>query len=180
MDIDTADLSGIEALTLQGDLAGDNLGFSVSAAGDVNNDGYADLIVGAPYAAPDGRSDAGLVILGKASGFATVDLASFVSGNSTGYIIWGAAESFSLFDGWGNSVSAAGDVNNDGYADVIVGAYGGPQFWCYRRLLADILKKVLDAQIAPLSQERNLRVKNCFWNPKKDILRVFSINIHAI
>ncbi len=37
----------------------DNSGWSVSSAGDVNNDGYDDLIVGAPYAAPSSRSYAG-------------------------------------------------------------------------------------------------------------------------
>ncbi|KAJ1400529.1 hypothetical protein B484DRAFT_424673 [Ochromonadaceae sp. CCMP2298] len=46
-DIDTADLSGFEALTLQGAAANDQFGTSISAAGDLNNDGYADLIVGA-------------------------------------------------------------------------------------------------------------------------------------
>ncbi|KAJ1424283.1 hypothetical protein B484DRAFT_464829, partial [Ochromonadaceae sp. CCMP2298] len=93
MDIDTADLSGIEALILQGAAGEDNLGNSVSAAGDVNNDGYADLIVGAPNAGLSGRTAPGAayVFLGTAAGFATMDLASFSSGNSTGFIIQGAA-----------------------------------------------------------------------------------------
>ncbi|KAJ1395040.1 hypothetical protein B484DRAFT_439052, partial [Ochromonadaceae sp. CCMP2298] len=120
VDIDTADLSGFEALTLQGAASGDFLGHSVSAAGDVNGDGFADVIVGAYLADPNGRSMAGVayVILGTDTGFATVDLASFVSGDSTGFIIWGAATRYFL----GYSVSGAGDVNSDGFADVIVGA----------------------------------------------------------
>jgi hypothetical protein len=78
------------------------------------------VIVGATGADPNGRSGAGAayVIFGKASGFADVDLASFTSGNSTGFVIKGAAAGDQL----GNSVSGAGDVNGDGYADVIVGA----------------------------------------------------------
>jgi hypothetical protein len=55
----------------------------------VNGDGYADVIIGAPYAAPNGRDGAGAVyvLFGKKSGFATVDLATFNSSDSAGYII---------------------------------------------------------------------------------------------
>jgi hypothetical protein len=101
--------------------SGDSLGRSVSGAGDVNNDGYADVIIGAPTATRNGRDSAGMVyvIFGKASGFATLDLAEFISSDSTGYIINGAGP---YGDTFGLSVSGAGDVNGDGFADVIVGA----------------------------------------------------------
>ncbi len=86
--------------------AGVNLGMSVSSAGDVNNDGYDDVIVGAPaYGSNTGRA---YVYKGSATG-----VSSTVSTTLTG-------ESASYF---GYSVSGAGDVNNDGYDDVIVGAY---------------------------------------------------------
>jgi len=91
---------------IKGDNASDNLGYSVAGAGDVNNDGYDDLIVGAPY------DDNG----GLNNGMARV--VSGVNG-TTLYSFNGAADDDRL--GW--SVSGAGDVNNDGYADVIAGAF---------------------------------------------------------
>ncbi|KAJ1411206.1 hypothetical protein B484DRAFT_402693, partial [Ochromonadaceae sp. CCMP2298] len=108
-------VSGSKGFIIQGAAAGDYLGVSVSGAGDVNGDGYADVIVGAILASPNGRSQSGAayVIFGKASGFATVDLATFVSSDSTGFIIQGALAG----DFLGYSVRAAGDVNKDGYAD---------------------------------------------------------------
>ena len=55
-------------------MADDHAGCSVSSAGDVNGDGFDDLIVGARHG-DDGGSDAGeaYVVFGKASGFGTVD-----------------------------------------------------------------------------------------------------------
>jgi hypothetical protein len=121
-DIDLAalDRNGISALTVQGAEASDNLGSSVSTAGDVNGDGYADVIVGALYADPNDRLNAGAayVFFGYSNGSATLDTLNFMSGNSTGFIIQGAVAGDIL----GNSVSGAGDVNGDGFDDVIVGA----------------------------------------------------------
>ena len=84
---------GSQGFVLQGERAGDYLGNSVASAGDVNGDGFADLIVGARLAdgPADGRSDAGgsYVIFGKSGGFdATVDLASITSGDgSQGFVL---------------------------------------------------------------------------------------------
>ena len=85
--------------TFNGD-SGDELGFSVSGAGDVNGDGFADLIVGAP---------------GDGNGSARVY--SGIDGNVL-YTFDGDGEG----DFFGGSVSGAGDVNGDGFADLIVGA----------------------------------------------------------
>jgi len=62
---------GVNAFYLHGAAAGDQTGFSVASAGDVNGDGYVDLIVSAPTADPSGRTDAGVsyVVFGKLSGF---------------------------------------------------------------------------------------------------------------
>jgi hypothetical protein len=55
-------------------VANDRSGYSVSSAGDVNGDGLDDLIVGATYADPSGKSNAGksYVVFGKADGSARV------------------------------------------------------------------------------------------------------------
>ena len=116
--INLSALDGTNGFTLAGAAAGDNSGFSVSAAGDVNGDGFADLIVGAHAADPNGASSgAGYVVFGKVSGFASsIDLSTL--NGSNGFRLAGvAANDFS-----GRSVSAAGDVNGDGVGDLIIGA----------------------------------------------------------
>jgi len=89
-------------------------GFSVSGAGDVNGDGYADVIVGARfYESGQPAEGAAFVFLGSASGIASGNPATASA----------RLESNQLFAELGWSVAGAGDVNGDGYADVIVGAY---------------------------------------------------------
>lgn len=90
-------------------------GHSVSSAGDVNGDGLADLIVGAPNR--ENGTGASYVVYGKTSG-STIDLSEVALGHG-GFLIKGADSQ----DQSGVSVSAAGDVNGDGLADLIVGAY---------------------------------------------------------
>ncbi len=118
--VDLAALTGAQGFIIQGDAADDRAGWSVSSAGDVNGDGFDDLIVGAPFG-NDGGYDAGeaYVVFGKGSGFGTVDLASLTA--TQGIIIQGDA----AFDRAGFSVSSAGDVNGDGFDDLIVGARYG-------------------------------------------------------
>jgi FG-GAP repeat/RTX calcium-binding nonapeptide repeat (4 copies) len=117
--VDLSSLDGSNGFQINGEAAGDRSGFSADSAGDINGDGYADLIVGAYGADPNGNfTGASYVVFGKASGFgATLELSS-LNGNN-GFEIDGSATS--AFSGW--SVALAGDVNGDGFDDVIVGAY---------------------------------------------------------
>jgi hypothetical protein len=111
-------LNGSNGFRIDGVAAGDGAGEAVSAAGDVNGDGYADLLVGAADADPNGSgAGSSYVVFGKASGFAaSFGLASLDGSN--GLRLDGVAAA----DGSGRAVSAAGDVNGDGYDDVLVGA----------------------------------------------------------
>jgi hypothetical protein len=101
-----------------GQAINDTAGYAVASAGDVNGDGLADLIVGAPSSDPAAGTDAGrsYVVFGKASTPA-VDLAAVAAGDG-GFVINGQAGG----DGSGYSVASAGDLNGDGLADLIVGA----------------------------------------------------------
>ena len=119
--IDLSLLDGGNGFTLNGIDAGDTSGIAVSSAGDVNGDGYDDLIIGANGADPNG-ADSGetYVVYGGAAAPGTdgaLDLSMLDGGN--GFTLTGVGAE----DRSGRSVSAAGDVNGDGYGDLIIGAF---------------------------------------------------------
>ena len=127
--VDLSTLDGSNGFRLDGEAEGDGAGRSVSSAGDINGDGYDDLIIGAPIAAPNGLNRAGstYIVFGKASGFAaTMDLSTLDGSN--GFQIDGLAE----WDHTGRSVSSAGDINGDGYDDLIIGAPNAEPNGLYR------------------------------------------------
>ncbi len=108
---------GEQGLIISGINNNDKSGQSVANAGDVNGDGYDDLIVGAPESNINGISSGqAYVIFGSAD---TSDIAlTQISTNQAGFVINGAAAG----DFTGYSVSTAGDVNGDGLSDLIIGA----------------------------------------------------------
>ena len=86
--------------------AGDGLGKSVSGAGDLNGDGFDDVIVGAPESSSGGGWYSGSVY-------------AYSGKDGTQLFQWNGGQ---LSERFGSSVSAAGDVNGDGFDDVIVGS----------------------------------------------------------
>ena len=103
--------------------ADDFSGLDVSSAGDINGDGFDDMVIGAPathfYGNPTVRPGETYVVFGKAGGFTDVDLANLAQ--SDGFKITGEDAN----DAAGASVASAGDVNGDGFGDIIVGAHWG-------------------------------------------------------
>jgi hypothetical protein len=113
--IDLAALDGSNGFTISGAVS------DASSAGDINGDGYDDLIISNSIASPNGQVAAGesYVIFGKASGFdPNFDLGTL--NGSNGFVINGINRS----DGSGGSISSAGDIDGDGFADLIIGAPG--------------------------------------------------------
>jgi hypothetical protein len=108
----TSGLSTTASWTGESNQASAAYGFSVSSAGDVNGDGYSDVVVGAGLY-DNGQTNEGraYLYLGSASGLSTT--ASWMGESN---------QASDLFGNYGRSVSTAGDVNGDGYSDVVVGA----------------------------------------------------------
>ena len=106
--------SGLMATAITIDSSGGMFGYAVAPAGDVNADGFSDIIVGAPNfgVAPNDRG-AAFIYLGSLTNPLTA-LIGIIRGDQSGAEL-------------GYSVASAGDVNGDGYGDVIVGAPGSDE-----------------------------------------------------
>jgi hypothetical protein len=96
---------------LEGESSGDQAGSQVSGAGDINGDGYEDILVSAPGV--EDNAGATYLLLGTAAGVVQGDLAS-----ADAVFFGKATDDFSGF-----AISAAGDFDGDGYDDLLIGAY---------------------------------------------------------
>jgi hypothetical protein len=119
--LDLSALPLAEGFIATGAGAGDQAGRAVAGAGDVNGDGFADVLLGAPFAGPPGLAGAGEAYLlygGATAPSASPALAGLSA--SDGYELLGAAQG----EGAGAALAGAGDVDGDGDADSLVGAPG--------------------------------------------------------
>jgi FG-GAP repeat/FG-GAP-like repeat/FlgD Ig-like domain len=108
-------LSTSPASTLEANLAGSAFGLAISPAGDVNADGYDDILVGAPYFSfgNGGTNGMAFVYLGSATGLSLTPLWAIAGKDPTVGEFWPK---------FGFTAGCAGDVNGDGYADILFGA----------------------------------------------------------
>ncbi len=121
--LNLADLSGANGFRVLGSSANDAFGTGLAAGGDVNADGVVDLIIGAPNVNLPNRRSAGaayVVFGGPAIGVGGWLPASALEGRY-GAVVHG----IDAADAAGVSVAGAGDLNRDGIADMVVGAFGG-------------------------------------------------------
>jgi len=107
------DLSSQADAAFAGEAGDDLSGSAVAGAGDINGDGYDDLLIGAPnHVEPAYFSGAAYLLFGPLAG--PSDLAD------ADIKILGEGE----IDDAGSAVAAAGDINGDGWPDILVGAPG--------------------------------------------------------
>ena len=104
-----AGLQGAPAVTLEPNVGQSLYGTAVASAGDVNGDGFSDVIVGAPNLS-NGQEQEGkaYLYLGSATGLGAVAAWTFESDVASAQL--------------GHAVAAAGDINGDGFGDVLIGA----------------------------------------------------------
>nr|WP_315239713.1 HYR domain-containing protein [uncultured Flavobacterium sp.] len=111
-------LNGTNGFSIEGKATNDHLGSTTKSAGDINGDGIADIMIGAPGVDAGGLTDVGAiyVIFGKA-GLSTTTFDVSTLDGTNGFVIKGLTTGEKL----GAMLSKAGDFNNDGVDDIIVG-----------------------------------------------------------
>jgi hypothetical protein len=122
-DIDLADLDGSNGFRLDGEISSDRSGLAVARAGDVNDDGLADVLIAARNATANGSFVAGntYVVFGSPTTGSSGSVALGSLDGTTGFVCNGIDTS----DLSGYSIAPAGDINGDGVDDIVIGAIGG-------------------------------------------------------
>lgn len=119
-ELELSSLNGMNGFVINGATTLDRSGFSVNNAGDINGDGFDDLIIGAPESDNGSGTEIGssYVVYGSNNFAASLNLVALNGAN--GFRIDGISSE----DFFGHSVNSAGDVNGDGVDDIIIGSYG--------------------------------------------------------
>ncbi|MCK4299976.1 MAG: FG-GAP repeat protein, partial [Planctomycetes bacterium] len=153
------DLSASDA-SFWGEDANDWSGYSEAGAGDVNGDGFDDIIISTIYN-DDGGSTSGqtYLILGKATGWARdTDLSTADAS------FWG--ESTNEYSGY--FVDGAGDVDGDGYDEILIGAYGNGEGGSYAGQIY-----LIKGMASGWAMDRDLSTADAsFWGNSGDYLGV--------
>src|SRR5581483_2987055 len=120
--LELTQLNGTEGFRIQGTGVDDYVGRSVSSAGDVNGDGFADLLVTSADASRSSMT--AYVIFGHGGTFSADIHVSSVNGTN-GFAITGIPGSQFNTSGTTNltgfNAASAGDINGDGYDDIVLG-----------------------------------------------------------
>ncbi|MBF0309126.1 MAG: FG-GAP repeat protein [Magnetococcales bacterium] len=111
-------LNGSNGFAIAGEDNGDDFGWAVAGVGDINGDGYDDVAIGAPSASDTGNAGGKVYVLfGNASGWTSSFSINTLNGNN-GFTFHHVQND----SNFGSTLSAAGDVNGDGYSDFLIGA----------------------------------------------------------
>ncbi|XP_062030824.1 integrin alpha-IIb [Lepus europaeus] len=151
-------LLGAPSLLLTGTQLYGRFGSAIAPLGDLNRDGYNDVAVAAPYGGPSGQGQV-LVYLGQSEGLnphpSQVLDSPFPAGSGFGFCLRGAT-----------------DIDDNGYPDLLVGAYGADKVVVYRA------QPVVVADVQLLVQDSlNPAVKNCVLHQTNTPVSCFNIQM---
>ncbi|XP_047702004.1 integrin alpha-IIb isoform X1 [Prionailurus viverrinus] len=149
---------GAPSILLTGTQLYGRFGSAIAPLGDLDRDGYNDVAVAAPYGGPSGRGQV-LVFLGQSEGLSSRPSQILDSPFPTG-------------SGFGFSLRGGTDIDDNGYPDLLVGAYGANQVAVYRA------QPVVMANVQLLVQDSlNPAVKNCVLPQTQTPVSCFNIQM---